>query len=309
MNSSIRIICGIFLATTLLSNSSLSKFDLNAPEHPSPEREFHFNYTGEVFLENGIMPLAGQLSKDGESMYFTSQNSKGGKQVYRMDRDALGDDFKTPVKLAGEINDGKYDIIMPSVSADESMMVFVHSANGMQSGNDLYLATKDAATGEYSNIRPLSEVNDQNLSDSYPWLSPDGLHLYFTKQHGSDITFLVATRNSTADKFGAAEKLGVQLPHVSNNMSCFLSNDEKEFFALSGNKIYYATRPTKTARFNVPVEIANSDNNGYISGITMTNDAHELFVYNSVGFRNTQILRFVNNGKVTTPTFNEPEKK
>lgn len=284
----------IFFAVVLMSNSTTSRFDMTAPAHPAAERNFQFNYAGEVFPGEGIMPLVGQLSKDGNEMFFTSQDGKGKKHLYKMARKEAGRDFEKASRVSGDFNDGTYDIIMPSVSADKKTIVFVHSANGMQKGNDLYVATLDEATGGYTAVKPLKEVNDPNLSDSYPWLSADGNRIYFTKQYGADIKFYLSERKDNGDVFRKPVELGFSLPAVSNNMSCMLSNDETELYALSGNLIYYAKRNSVNEPFGKPVEIANTSNSGYLSGITMTDDAKELFVYNSVGFRNTQILRFVN---------------
>lgn len=293
MKSNTPIFGILFFAAVLMSNSTTSKFDMTAPATEA-SRAFQFNYSGEVFPGEGVMPLVGQLSKDGNSMYFTSQNGQGKKHLYRMNRKGAGKDFDKASRVSGDLNDGTYDIIMPTISADEKTLVFVHSANGMQKGNDLYIATLDEATGGYTNVKPLKKANDPNLSDSYPWLSADGKRIYFTKQFGADIKFYLTERSSTTEEFGEPKELSIKLPKVSNNMSCMLSTDETEIYALSGSFIYYAKRNAKTGEFGEAVEIANTANSGYLSGITLTNDAKELFVYNSIGFRNTQILRFVN---------------
>ena len=165
--------------------------------------------------------------------------------------------------------------------------------------------------GAFVNVRPLDEINDPQISDSYPWLSNDGLRIYFTKQKGSEITIHIAERKSLNDKFSKPKKLDFSLPKISNNMSCFLSQNELEIFAVSGDKIYRATRENFTAKFSAPVEIGQSNDNGYMSGITMTQDNSELFVFNSIGFRNTQILRFVNTeaGKGDKPKVTAAENK
>ena len=125
------------------------------------------------------------------------------------------------------------------------------------------------------------------------------------------ITFHVAERKSLDEKFSKPRKLDFTLPKISNNMSCFLSANELEIFALSGDKIYRATRDNFFDKFTAPIEIGQSNDNGYMSGITMTQDDSELFVFNSVGFRNTQILRFVNTeaGKGEKPKVTAAEKQ
>jgi hypothetical protein len=309
-----------------MSPSSLGYMDMKTGMEGTG---FNFKYTGTVNTGGEVMPLVGQLSKDGLKMYFTSQNFKGEKQLYLMKRAKPGDAFDKPERLKGTINSTDYDIIMPTVSADEKTMVFVNSVDGTQKGNDLYITSKQVdeqannelyitsrvgEDGPFANIRPLDELNESELSDSYPWLSNDGLRIYFTKQKGNEITFHTAERKSLNEKFSAAKKIEIALPKISNNLSCFLSSDEREIFVLAGDKIYQAKRDNLFSKFTTPVEIGQSNDNGYMSGVTMTQDNAEMFVFNSVGFRNTQILHFVNtevgkgdNPKVTAAE-NQPVK-
>jgi hypothetical protein len=293
------------LGMFFMGSATVSNLRINAPETPAAtERSFEFQFSNQLEVGSEMMPLVGQLSKDGNSMYLTGQNHQGKKQLYKMSRTKAGAEFGKPERLTGVINEGSYDIIMPSVSKDEQTMVFVHSANGMQSGNDLYVATKNA-TGEFTAIQAIEAANDPNISDSYPWLSADGNRLYFTKQHGSKITFFVTERTAT-EGFGKPTELGFNLPKTNNNMSCHLSSDEKELFVLSGEVIYYSARKSTADKFTLPVEIANTSNSGYLSGITLTDDASEMFVYNSVGFRNTQILKFKNKSNDSKPVLTTP---
>lgn len=311
MKQKMIIACIAVLGIFSMSPSSLSVMDMNSGTG------FNFKYTGTVNTGSEVMPLVGQLSKDGLKMYFTSQNFKGEKQLYVMKREKPGTPFEKPERLKGTINSTDYDIIMPTVSGDEKTMVFVNSVDGTQKGNDLYITSKDETAGNdlyitsrigedgpFANIRPLDEINDKELSDSYPWLSHDGLRIYFTKQKGSEITIHSAARNSVSEKFSQPKKLDIALPKISNNLSCFLSADETEIFILSGDKIYTATRDNLFAKFTAPVEISQANDNGYMSGITMTQDNAEMFVFNSIGFRNTQILHFVN----TEAGKNAPQK-
>ena len=208
------------LVTSIISMSfsSLNKLDMKSE---MANTGFNFKYTGIVNTGNEVMPLVGQLSKDGLKMYFTSQNFKGEKALYVMKREKPGESFGKPIKLKGTINNAEYDIIMPTISADEKVMVFVNSVDGTQKGNDLYISSRDdeqasndlyisSRTGEdgaFSDIRPLDEINDPSLSDSYPWLSNDGLRIYFTKQKGSEIAFYYAERKGLNDRFSKPKKL------------------------------------------------------------------------------------------------------
>ena len=159
----------VAIAVIAMSPSSLSKLDM---KHAAGSTGFDFKYTGTVNTGNEVMPLVGQLSKDGLKLYFTSQNFKGEKQLYVMKREKPGDSFDKPVRLMGTINNAEYDIIMPTVSADEKTMVFVNSIDGTQKGNDIYISSKEdeqanndlyisTRTGEdgaFVNVRALDDI-------------------------------------------------------------------------------------------------------------------------------------------------------
>jgi hypothetical protein len=291
----------VFISSLFLNNTYINHLDLGTGnENPvSGTRKFDFRYSGIVGMPNGVMPLVGQLSKDGLKLYFTSQNMRGAKQLYVMSRTKTGEPFGVPVRLKGVGDEEGYDIVMPTVSGDENILVFVNSKDGTQRGNDLYIASKSA--DGFDSIRPLDEINDPGISDSYPWISKDGLRLYFTKQKGSNITFHVAERKSIHEKFSAPSKLEIAISEANNNLSCVLSSDEKEIFILNGDKILHATRQSVKEKFSAPVVIATSKNDaGFMNGITITDNTAELYVFNSVGFRNTQILKFDNAAFVPT---------
>lgn len=281
-----------------ISNNTTSVLDFKSPSAAADSR-FDFRYSGVVNTGSEVMPLVGQLSKDGNKLYLTSQNMRGSKQLYVMAREKAGDAFGKPTKLTGVGNDEGYDIVMPTLSGDEGTMVFVSSTDGTQRGNDLYIAQR--TEGGFIGVRPLEEINDATTSESYPWLSKDGLRLYFSKQKGSAISFFSAERTSLDAKFSAPVKLDITVKDINNNMSCYLTNDEKEIFILSGDKIYSATRGTTKEKFGEPVEIAAANNSqGFMNGIALTDNKQEMYVFNSVGFRNTQILKFENAATKTT---------
>lgn len=300
-----KTIAGLALVSVFfLTNASYTNLDFNKPDvettKPGIAAQFDYKYTGQVKTGEDVMPLIGQLSKDGNRLYITSQDGYGSKKLVTMDRTGKNA-FAAPETVEGKLAESGLDLVMPTLSGDELTMIFVNSVDGMQKGNDLYIASRDSKEEDFDNIRPLTEINTFGKSDSYPWISNDGNRIYFTKQRGGDITFWMAERENNKGEFNALDQLNISIDKVHNNLSCQLSPDEKDIFILNGDKIYYATRADKNKEFSVPVEIAQSSNTGFISGITMNEDASELFVFNSVGFRNTQILRFMNMATDNTP--------
>lgn len=291
------------VSALFLNNTSTSWLDMKTP---SADARFDFRYSGVVNTGNEAMPLVGQLSKDGSKLYFTSQNIRGNKQLFVMKRNTSGEAFDKATRVAGVGDIEGYDIVMPTLSGDDKTLVFVSSTDGTQKGNDLFIAEKIA--DGYSNIRSLSELNEPDKAESYPWISDDGLRVYFTKQKGSNIKFVHAERKSITDKFSAPKDLNISIPDINNNLSCYLSNDEKQIFILSGDRIYNATRKNIEDNFNEPIEIAAANNSGFMNGIAISDNTEEMYVFNSIGFRNTQVLKF-ENAAVKTSTKKSVEAK
>lgn len=274
------------LTMLFMSNTTTSIYDMKGGEESS--KKFDFMYSGTVNPGNGMMPLVGQMSKDGKKLYFSSQNHQGKRALHVSARNVKGADFISNTKIEGLDN---HQVLMPSVSADEKTLVFVESNDGTQAGNDLYTASLN--NNEVSNVQKLNALNEEGVSENYPFLSADGKRLYFTKQVNADIEFYVAEASADGG-FSSPKKLKVDIPKVSNNMSCVLSNDELDMYVLSGEHIYHTQRTSLNDDFAAPVKIASSHTEGYMTGIAMTNDTEELYVFNSIGFRNTQLLRYIN---------------
>src|SRR5436190_19913221 len=121
MKQKLILACIAALGIFSMSPNSLSNLDMKSKANATG---FNFKYTGTVNTGNEVMPLVGQLSKDGLKMYFTSQNFKGEKQLYVMKSEKPGSEFGKTERLKGTINSTDYDIIMPTVSGDERSMVF-----------------------------------------------------------------------------------------------------------------------------------------------------------------------------------------
>ncbi len=274
-----------------MSNMSTTPMELEGNSLGAPE--FDFRYQGEIETGVQAMPLIGQLSKDGDAMYYTSQTSRGKMLLYRMEREANGE-FSEPERLEGLIESDITDVLMPTLTADEKTIVFVHSPKGFQKGSDLYIAESAGRDGAYKNVRPLDEINNPDLAEFYPWISADGLSIYYSRQEGKDIKIYASTRTGKNKRFSEPTKVDINIPKVENNMSAWLSNNELEMFVLSGNNIYYSTRTSKSDDFSSPIEIAKANSDGFLSGVTITQDQEEMYVYNSLGFRNTQLIRFKN---------------
>jgi hypothetical protein len=103
---------------------------------------------------------------------------------------------------------------------------------------------------EYTDIRALDEINIPNVADAYPFISADGLRLYYTR--ASSLWY--AERNTRSEIFSNPAKL--RMENVSGEVrSCWLTNDELEIFytvGTFGNVMHHAKRSIVNSAFTTP---------------------------------------------------------
>jgi hypothetical protein len=124
-------------------------------------------------------------------------------------------------------------------------------------------------------VRALTEINMANNADAYPWISPDGLRLYY--KDGSNSLYMFTQRADTNSFFTTPTVLQIS---AFNILSCWLSNDELDLYYSDSQNIYYASRPTVTSPFNSPTNINLSGPMfTFISGPSLNNSQDEMYVY------------------------------
>ena len=121
------------------------------------------------------------------------EDKNGTRQAYVMVRESLFDSFGKPERLAGKINDLNYRISSLSATSDEKVVVFVGNETGQENGEELYTAIR-TVLGRYDNIRKVDEINSEDIADISPWISDDGLRLYFTKKVNGEYNWYWAYR-------------------------------------------------------------------------------------------------------------------
>lgn len=140
----------------------------------------------------------------------------------------------------------------------------------------------------YSDDRLLDEINTSS-ADAYPWISADGLRIYYTRNTGGSNTLFMSQRATVADLFSAGVAL---LPGYSGDeVGGWLSADELTLWFSSDQLIKRATRASLASAFGAPVTITLSGAGGYPKSPTLTPDEQELFVFTLSG-----VQRFVPSG-------------
>ncbi|HEY5535287.1 MAG TPA: hypothetical protein VIL99_10185 [Ignavibacteria bacterium] len=141
----------------------------------------------------------------------------------------------------------------------------------------------------YYDVRPLSEINSENNPDAYPWISSDGLRMYYTSgkrtKKSSNEKIYYTERQSTGDSFGEPKKIKLWKDE-SNIVSCWLSEDELNiYYKFLGieKKIYRASRSSRKELFDSVKAInLEGDFGGTNIGPSLTPDKKELYIYNYI---------------------------
>jgi hypothetical protein len=146
------------------------------------------------------------LSADGLELYFSNSWFSNPAKLYVSTRAGKIDPWGPPVELAPPVN-SEYKQDCPCISADGLSLYFMSDrpGEGVTSGNiDIFVTTrrtKDAPWGEPERLGP--NVNSE-LVEYTPWISPDGLSLFFSRGYGKAHVW-VCRRKTTADPWGPAE--------------------------------------------------------------------------------------------------------
>jgi len=254
-----------------------------------------FTFADTLHFPTGYSPRPGQFSKDGLE-YYLSLAFDPYRQLYVLKRAIAGQPFGEPQLLAGSMNDTTFQNNQPSITSDKKTMVFVRSTQNSWKDNDLYIATRSDTSLPFDSARALTEINSTDSADAYPWISPDGLRLYFTKGDGINDDLFVSTRNNLSETFSAPLLLDIDFV-ASRNISCWLSNDELELYfttGQSGDSVMYSVRQNPSDMFPAPVAVPSLSRYGFVSGISIAGDELYLYKVNQSGTLRT-ILTFHRN--------------
>jgi Tol biopolymer transport system component len=178
--------------------------------------------TGLTSLGEGTW--APRVTSDNLRMYYSGP----GWTLKMTQRNSVTDPWTAGTGII-ELNSGR-SLATPSVSSDELTIVFVGgNPTGDAHGADLYMATRANKTSPFGNIIPLVNANSSYM-DIDPFVSPDGLSLYFTSSRSGMGQLYESTRNSLTDSFGVAQAVSfINKPNLQMG-GASLSNDGQALY-------------------------------------------------------------------------------
>lgn len=193
------------------------------------------------------------LSPDERTLYFSSgtTSANGGADIFISTRSAIIDPWGDAVKYE-PFSSGGYDGKV-SMSGNALHAVVSNSSAGNADIYELVRATTSDPWGPPSTSTTMA-VNTNGASHSDPFLTSDGLRLYFAPAATTQL-IAYAKRVTIADPFGPPIEI-TELTSNKNDGDPTLADDDKLILfysnrdvAANKSEIYYATRATADGTF------------------------------------------------------------
>ncbi len=141
-------------------------------------------------------------------------------------------------------------------------------------------STDDIVLG-YADTRALSEINTAGVGDAYPWISSDGLRLYYINGFDAyNFALYYSERANVDSPFQTPTLVPI---NVVTPKSIWLSENELEAYVttfVSGGILFYYQRNSIVEPFGAPEEIfLNGITLGSIAGASLNSTQTELILY------------------------------
>jgi len=106
----------------------------------------------------GMIARVGQLSKNGLKYYVGLKDTTSNiSKIYQYSRNNLSDKFSNPIVLDNGINNTALTNSQPTVTLDETIIVWIKNNNGLWGGNSFYMSIKNPST-------KISEISNAIIS-------------------------------------------------------------------------------------------------------------------------------------------------
>jgi len=280
------------LACVVLTNAYVAKADIifGEPTNLGPT------------VNNSANDAEPSISTDGLILIFASNRPDGYGQLdlWMTTRATTIEPWGEPVNLGPSINGPKWDYC-PSLSPDGCTLYYGSERPGGYGPSDIWVSTRattDDAWGEPVNLGPT--INHSG-ADGMPFISEDGLGLYFASLsrsggYGGDDIW-VSARETKEDEWGTPVNLEPPVNSAYEEIWPTLSADGLSLFFSSGefdaarpgglgkSDIWMARRKSRDADWEEPVNLGSPVNSPYgeISPVLSADSSTLYFASNRPG--------------------------
>jgi Tol biopolymer transport system component len=171
---------------------------------------------------------------DDLTLYFSSERpgGVGGRDIWVAKRPTPTSPFGTPTDVT-ELNSTSWEHL-PSFTSDGLVVFFSSDRNG--GIWDIFTASRSTPTGTFSTPVTVTEVSPPASTDTGPFITPDGLTLYFvtnlTRTGIADFNIWMTTRSSRTAPFD---------PPVRVDLFNTTFNDQDPYMTADGLEFYFST--------------------------------------------------------------------
>lgn len=189
-----------------------------------------FTSVREVLKSSGQHVFSPCISPDNLRMYYFAQTEYPILwQLKVSERTSVNDPWQQGINISELNHLGK--IHKPALTADELIIVFAsYDITGGQGGYDIWMAARPDMRSPFGEVTNLAEVNTA-LNDGDPFISPDGLTLYFQSNRNGPSQIFRTTRASLNETFGPVEHLTIcDTPGGHSGHPCISSDCSTLYF-------------------------------------------------------------------------------
>jgi Tol biopolymer transport system component len=185
-------------------------------------------------------------------------------------------------------------------------------------GEDIFFATRTSRDNDFSSAQLVSGINGPDTEDGTPYASADGRSLYFFSTRPDDDALgdrdlWVANRSSAGELTAPRVVPGVN--HAGLDHLPRLTADELTLMFVSGrdslnlaSNIWVAQRPSPTAEFSEPVELAGVNTDAREEGFWLSADELSLFFASNRQSTQADMDIWVATRESATSAFGEAER-
>ena len=251
------------LACVVLTNAYVAKadFTFGAVTNLGPPVNTSFNEGLQMISSNGL------------SLYFTSNRSGGfgERDLWVAKRISIEDEWEPAINIGPTVNSSD-DEWAPSISADSLTLYFCSPRTGGHGNFDIWQTIRSTVNDQWGTPESLGSPINTPYYEKMPWISADGLEIYFTSDRvgGTDLSDLYVSKRATiSDTWGEPVNLSVlNSAHTEGEPS--LSADGLTMFFSSTRPggfgewdLYVTTRQTKDTEWSPPVNLGSQVNTQY----------------------------------------------
>jgi len=241
---------------------------------------------GEV--NTGASETLGFITPDGLTLVFDSnrEGTVGMEDIFVATRPDRSSSFGGAVPLPGGVNSPIAEL-QPTMTEDGLEIFFVRNAMNEWKHNEIYRAARASRSAPFGGASPVTELNVAGVADAYPWISSDGLTIYFSSNRAGSSSDDIwhANREDRGARFREPQRLA-EVNSDGPDVAFSLRADGLVGYLASSRRptspyldIYETRRESTAARFATPRLVRWVSSPRFESGPSVVADGSELYFF------------------------------